>query len=113
MEKRKRLMREVIQQIVATEAEAQRRVQSARQEAERILAEARKRAEELTASAQEEARTESRDILSRAATCVQEDRQTRLAGIAAGIEREIQLDDNFRQQTAGAVMRCICGGEKS
>jgi vacuolar-type H+-ATPase subunit H len=44
-------MRDVIQKVIATEAEAKQQVLAARSEAERILSETQKRAQELTAGA--------------------------------------------------------------
>lgn len=102
-------MRDVIQQVIATEAVAKQMVQSARLGAEQILSEARKRAQELTAVARQEAQLEAQQILATATTGAGRDKQARLASIAAEIEKQVSLDEIVRQQAVAAVVRCVCG----
>lgn len=102
-------MREVIQQVVATEAEAKRMVQSAMAEAGGILSEARRQALELMAAVRAAAQREAQDILSKAATHAEQDKQARLAKAVSEIEHQVCLDERVRQEAVAAVVRCICG----
>jgi vacuolar-type H+-ATPase subunit H len=101
-------MREVLQQVLATEAEARRMVQSAGAEAERILTEARRQAHALTVAARDEAQREAREILSAAAVRAGQEKQVRLARAATGLETQVRLAETDRQAAIAAVVRCVC-----
>jgi vacuolar-type H+-ATPase subunit H len=103
------VMHEVIQIVMATEAEAKRLVQAAKAEGERIRSEARKRAQESTATAREEAQIEAGKILALAAKNSAADKQVRLAAAKVEIERQIILGGPARRQAVNAVVRCVCG----
>ena len=102
-------MRDVIQKVVATEAEAKRMVQAAQSEAERILLEARKRAQELMAAAQWEARLEAEKIFAAALQAAEAEKQEKLASTAAEINTRVCLDEGTVRQAAEAVTRCVRG----
>jgi vacuolar-type H+-ATPase subunit H len=102
-------MHEVIQKVIATEAEAKRMVQSAKSEAERILSEAQNRAREITMVAVQDAQVESERILAEAMKATDRDKQTRLAVVAGEIEKQFHLDETAKQLAVAAVVRCVCG----
>jgi len=102
-------MHEVIQKVIATEAEAKRMVQAARSEAELILSAAQKRAQEMTRAARQEVQIESGKILAAATAAAEGDQQTRLATVAGEIENQVHLDAAARQRVGAAVVRCVCG----
>ena len=102
-------MRDIIQKIIATEAEAKQMVAAARSEAERILSEAQKCAQELTATARSAVQLEANTLLAEAAEKAAQEKSERQALAAAGIEKEIYLDEPARRQTVAAVVLCVCG----
>jgi vacuolar-type H+-ATPase subunit H len=105
----KTVMRDVIQKIIATEAEAKQRVQAAKLEAERILSEARKRAQELVAVARQTARLDAEKMLATALQAAEAEKKNRLGSAAAEIETQVNVDETTVRQTAEAVVRCVCG----
>jgi vacuolar-type H+-ATPase subunit H len=106
-------MRDVIQKVIATEAEAKQQVLAARAEAERILSEAQKRELELTAAARSAVQLEANSLLAAAAEKAAQEKQERMAAAAAGIEIEINLDEPARRQAVAAVVRCVCGVDQT
>lgn len=102
-------MREVIQKIVATEAEAKRMVQAAQAEAERLLSDARKQAQILIERARAEARVESQNLLATTETLATREKARRLEKIRTEINNQIQLDAATAQQVTDAAVRCVCG----
>ncbi len=102
-------MRDVIQKVMATEAEAKRMVLAARSEAERILSEAQKRAQELTTAARLAARLEAERILEPALQAAEAEKQERLVRSAAEIEIQVRVDEAAVRQAAQALARCVCG----
>ena len=102
-------MRDVIQKVIATEAEGKRMLFDARAEAGRILTEAQTRAQQLMAHARKEVQLAAQKILTAAVADAEIDKQTRLASTTAGIEKQINLSDDERRQAVEAVVRCVCG----
>lgn len=102
-------MREVIQQLLATEAEAKQKVKSAQAEADQIVAAAKKQSAELRDIAGQDALCEREQILSTATNKANEDKQARLTAIRAELEQHLQFDENVRQSWVDAVVRCIRG----
>jgi len=102
-------MRDLIQKVIATEAEAKQQVQSARIEAERISTEARKRAQDLVTAARQAAQLEADKILAAGLHAAEVEKHQRLARATAEIETQIQLDEATLQQVAETVTRCVCG----
>jgi vacuolar-type H+-ATPase subunit H len=105
----KLVMNDVIQKVVATEAEAKRMVLAAKSEADRILSAAQKRAQELTATARKDVQLEAQNILAQAMAEAEKNQQARLASVAAGMEKQVYLDAAARRQAVEAVIRCVCG----
>jgi vacuolar-type H+-ATPase subunit H len=102
-------MHEVIQNVLATEAEARGMVAAARAEAERILAEAQQQSRDVVARARQDARAEAARILEAAANEAEGERQNRLKLAAAAIKAEVRLEEDVRQRLATAAVRCVCG----
>jgi vacuolar-type H+-ATPase subunit H len=105
----KNIMWDVIQKVIATEAEAKRMVQVAKAEAEQVLSGARKRAQKLTTDARNEAQLEAQKILATVLADAEDNKQIRLASFAAEIEKKIGLDAVSHEQAVKAVVRCVCG----
>lgn len=105
-------MREVIQQVIATETEAKRMVQAARAKAEHSLTEARQAAQELMEHARQMARAESLEMLVAAEAQAGQQKAERVNLAAAEIEKQIRLDETTRQQAVEAAVRCLCGLER-
>lgn len=103
------VMRDIIQKVVATEAEAKRMVQAAQSEAERILLEARKRAQELAGTARVATRLEAEKMLATALQTAEADKKERLAHADTDLEMRVSVDKTIVRQTAEAVVRCVCG----
>lgn len=102
-------MRDVIQRVIATEAEAKRMVLDARAAAARILTEAQTRAQQLTADARQEVQLAAPKILTAVVADAENDKQKRLASITAQIEKRINLSDDERRRAVEAIVRCVCG----
>lgn len=102
-------MRDVIQKVIATEAEAKRLVLVARADAGRILAEAETRAELMAADVRQEVQLVVQQILTSAVTDAEKEKQTRLAVITAEIEQQIDLSEIERRQAIEAVVRWVGG----
>ena len=102
-------MRDVIQRVIAAEAEAKKMVQSARSEAEQILSAAQSQAQAITAMARREAQLEAGAMLAAATRDAALTKQSRLASFAAEIENQVHLDAVTRQQAVAVVVRCVCG----
>jgi vacuolar-type H+-ATPase subunit H len=100
-------MREVIEALLATEAEARRIVQAARGEAEGILSEARKTADALHATARVEARRDARNAIDAAIKAAQEERRRRQDAAVTVMEQHVQLDTVLKNSLVEAVVRCI------
>jgi cell division septum initiation protein DivIVA len=103
-------MREVIQQLVAAEAEAQRIVQAAHAEADRILVETQRQAQECVARGREETRVTAELLIAAALAEAGRDKQVRLAQAGHEIEAQVRLDDSTQEQIIAEIVRCVtCG----
>jgi vacuolar-type H+-ATPase subunit H len=103
-------MREVIQQLIAVEAEAQQIVQAAQAQADQILADAQHEAQELTARGREEARLAAETLITTAIANADRDKQERLAQASDEIETQVLLDDDTKEQIVTDIVRCVtCG----
>jgi vacuolar-type H+-ATPase subunit H len=103
-------MREIIQSLVAAEAEAQRIVQSGQEEAERLLAEAEKRAQTILSTARSEARLEGERLVRAAVEESQESKRQQLQKARAEIQERVQLDAPTREALIQAVVGFVCSG---
>lgn len=102
-------MRDVIQQIVATEVRAKQEIKVARDAAARMVTDARKQAQEMVAAALQSARLEAERTLTTAMQAAEADKRELLARVAAEIETNVRLDETAAQQAAEAAVRCVCG----
>jgi len=102
-------MRDVIQKIIATEAQARQKVQAANSEAERILSEARRDTQELVTAARQTARLAAEKMLATTLQTTEAEKQERLAHAAAEIETQVKVDEATVRQAVEAVVRCVCG----
>ena len=102
-------MHDIIQKVMATEAEAKQMRSAAQSEAARILSEAQKRAAEIVASARQAARLEADQILTKGWQAGEVEKKVRLAHAIAVIESQVNLDDRTQRQVVEAVTRCVCG----
>lgn len=106
------IMRDVIQKVIATEAEAKRIIQAARVEAERIVSEAQKQGRDRVTQARQEARRESEQLLTAAGQAAEQEKAKRLAEATAEMTAGVCLDDATVQRAAEAAARCVRGGTK-
>jgi vacuolar-type H+-ATPase subunit H len=102
-------MREVIQQIIATEAEAKAMVEAARAETERILSEARTTGQEMIELARRGARIEGERIVQEAVEVAEKEKEASLKLARVEIENQIRLSDEDYRQIVEGVVRCVCG----
>lgn len=102
-------MREVIQQIIATEAEAKALVEAAKAEAERVLSEACTTGQEMIELARREARIEGERIVQEAVEAAEDEKRASLTRARAEIESQIRLNDEDYRQIVEGVVRCVCG----
>lgn len=102
-------MRDVIQQVIAVEAEAKCLVEAGRLERDRILSEAQQRGEELVSRTRREARADAGKMIETAVHEAEREKQECLARVAAEIEAQIRLDETTRQRAMEAIVRCVCG----
>lgn len=102
-------MRDVIQKVIATEAEAKRMVEAARTEAGRITSEAQKQAESLAARARQEVRVEMERIMATALQEAEREKQELLARATVEMESQIRFDQGTRDRAVKAVICCVCG----
>jgi vacuolar-type H+-ATPase subunit H len=103
-------LREVIQQLVAVEAEAKRIVQAAQTEADRVLGDAQRQAQELVARGREETRGASEQLVATAIAEAERNKQAHLAQAGKEIETQVCLDDKTKEQIVAEIVRCVtCG----
>jgi vacuolar-type H+-ATPase subunit H len=103
------LMRDVIQKVIATEAEAKRMVEAAKAEADRILFDAKKQGDDLAARARQETRAEAENVMEAALQAAEQEKRQRLARVTVEIETQVRLDDTTRQRAVAGAVRCACG----
>ena len=102
-------MRDVIQKLIETEAEAKQIVEAARAEAGRILSDAQKRGRDLMALTRQETRVEADRILVAAVREAESEKQELLARAAAEMETQVRLNEATKQRAVEEVVRCVCG----
>ena len=102
-------MREVIQKVLAAEAEAKRAVQAARSEAECLLVEARKKGQEIREQTRLKTEAEAGKLIAVAAQEAEQKKQAAVARSAAEIERQIYLDEAAVRAVTDAVVRRVSG----
>ena len=103
-------MREVIEQLVAVEAEAQRIVQAAQAEADRILADTQHQAQALMTRGREDARVAAEAWLATAIAEAERDKQARLTEASEKIDAEVRFDEEAAEQIVTEIVRCVtCG----
>lgn len=102
-------MHDVIQKVIAAEAEAKHIVEAGRSERDRILSDAQQRAEGVVGQACREARADAGKMIESAVQEAEREKQECLARAAAEIEAQIRLDEATRQRAVEAIVRCVCG----
>ena len=103
-------MHEVIQQLIAVEAEAKQIVQTAQSAADRILADAQRQAQELVARGREETRVAAEQIVATAIGEADRIKHARLTQTGKEIETQVRLDDKTKEQIVSEIVRCVtCG----
>ena len=102
-------MRELIQELVQTEAEARRMVEAARIQAERLVADAQKQVQALSARVRAESRVEAEKLIDAAVRQAQAEKSQRVLKAEAEIKQSVRLDVAIQEEIAEAVVRCICG----
>ncbi len=106
-------MREVIQQVLATEEEAKRMVEAAKMEANRILANAQQQGQELMVRMRQQAEEEGRAMINAAVQAAEREKRERLARLTTEIDADVRIDDNIRQRVVQAIVRTVCGERES
>lgn len=102
-------MREVIKNVIATEAEAKGMVAAARAEADRIASDAQQRSQEVVAQARLEARVEAERLVEATEREAEREKQERLARATVEIETQVGLEQTNRQRAVAGAVRCVCG----
>jgi vacuolar-type H+-ATPase subunit H len=102
-------MREVIKNVIATEAEARGMVAAARAEADRITSDAQKRSQEMVAQARLEARAEAERLVEAARREAEREKQEQLARATVEIETQVRLEQTNRHRAVAGAVRCVCG----
>ena len=101
-------MRDVIQNIVATESEAKLIVEAAKAEADRILSEAQKKGRDIIDQSRQEAHAKSVKIIESATEFAEQEKQRRLAEATVEIENQINLDRAIKQSAVEEVVGQVC-----
>jgi vacuolar-type H+-ATPase subunit H len=104
-------MQDVLNRIVAVEAEARRQVEAAQAQAAQILARARLAAQAMQAQTHQAVQLETANLLATRLAEATQERDRRLALAAATIAAQIRLDDDTVRQVVDAALRCVCGEE--
>ncbi|MDD5707078.1 MAG: hypothetical protein PHR35_14235 [Kiritimatiellae bacterium] len=102
-------MRDVIQQVIAAEAEAKRIVSTAKEEEDGVMAAARQRAQSIAAQARLEARQEADLILAESDAGASARKRELLEQAEQSLLADIRLENAARQEAVAAVLRCVCG----
>jgi len=102
-------MRDVIKNVIATEAEAKAIVAAARAEADRLLSHAQKQGQDLIARARQEAQAEAERMMEAAVNEAGREKQQRLARATVEIAAQVRLEETVRHRVVAAAVRCVCG----
>lgn len=102
-------MQQVVQEVIAAEAQARSIVERARLERDQLMADARRQAQELAAQATRAALDESRRALAAAHEAAELEKQTRLARSAADIKARIRLEETDLQAAVTGIIQCVSG----
>lgn len=102
-------MREVLQQLIATEEEARGIVTAAHQTGDKLVQEAQAKAAQLLEHARAETRLEAERVLQSAMASTMAEERELLARADAEIESELKVDPGKRQCAVRAVVQCVFG----
>lgn len=102
-------MHEVIQKVIAAEAEARGLVEAAKAQANRLLLEAEKQGQNLIAQVRQESRVEADRIVKAAILAAEREKQERLARVACEIEAKVRLDADTQQRAVTGAILSVCG----
>ena len=102
-------MRDVIQGVLAAEAEAKAVLQKAQQEADELVQTSRNAALALTERNLAEVAAEAERILAEAEQQTTAQEQEQLAGIGQALQKELKLDAEEREQALRLVVAAVLG----
>ena len=102
-------MREVIQKVMAGEAEAKRILESANAEADGILKEAGQQVRDIAARARTEAAQRATIEVEAALKAAEQEKQVLLARAVAKNRVQVQLDPATLEKIVNAVVCCVSG----
>ena len=102
-------MREVIQKVMAGEAEAKRILESANAEADGILKEAGQQVRDIAARARTEAAQRATMEVEAALKAAEQEKQVLLARAVAKNRVQVQLDPITLEKIVNAVVCCVSG----
>ncbi|MGI6099256.1 MAG: hypothetical protein GX174_12855 [Lentisphaerae bacterium] len=102
-------MRDVIQGVLAAEAEAKAVLQKAQQEADELVQTSRNAALALTERNLAEVAAEAERILAEAEQQTAAQEQEQLAGIGQALQKELKLDAEEREQALRLVVAAVLG----
>ena len=102
-------MHEVIQRVLASEAQGKKILAEATAEAERLVANAHAKAQELLAQTRAAARRDAEDIVRGAVKSAERQREQHLTRVAEQLRNQVQLEPDFLEQVVQAAVSCVCG----
>ncbi len=102
-------MREVIEKVMAAEAEAKRLLSHAQQEAEAIVQQARQDAMQFTEQRRKDARLEAERMVAEAETAALVQKQRQIGQIAEALQSGLQLDAADHQRAVKVVVETLSG----
>lgn len=102
-------MRQLVQSLLAAEAEAKAIVAAAAQEADRIVAEARANSRADLEQAVRDARDEAARMVDATMVTAEAEKKEQLAKRIAGFEACMQPDEAWHEDAVAAVIRCVSG----
>lgn len=102
-------MRQVIQEVLAAEAEAKQLIEAAHDEAERLRAEAEKQAQEAIARRRAGARGEADQMVETAVGEAQREKRAQLEKMRAAIRQRDRLDPATSEAIVQGIVRFLTG----
>ncbi|HOJ71867.1 MAG TPA: hypothetical protein PK864_01255 [Syntrophorhabdaceae bacterium] len=101
-------MRDVIEKIVSTEAEAKAVVEKAKSVRDQILSDARKKAQDILEKARQEALIEAENIINAAVEAAEMEKQMKLTHAAKDIENRFTLKPETKKAAIDLIIRHVC-----
>src|ERR1700739_1201067 len=104
-----KIMRDVIEKVMAAETAGRHLVETAKKDAGQILGNARSQSRLLVGRAGRESRLEAEQILAKAADEARREKAESLARAADEVKTEVHLGEATKQRLVKAVVRCLHG----